>query len=58
MSRFDIFDDDDDENTSCPNGGDHDASQCFRYGYQNYIAELEALAPCGTSRQGLREWSR
>lgn len=42
---------------ACPDGGDHNADQCHRFGCSNYMQELEAHAPWGTSRQGLKAWS-
>lgn len=42
----------------CPDTNEHKASECAKHGCENFIRELEELAPWGTSRRGLREWAR
>lgn len=55
MSRMDLtekfFDDD-----LCPDTSDHKTWECTKYGCPNLVAELEDLAPWGTSRNGLKGW--
>lgn len=42
----------------CPDSGDHLTVVCHQHGCRNYIDELHDLAPWGTSRTGLKAWTR
>jgi hypothetical protein len=52
-----MTDDEDLDNDMCPDSNEHPTAHCYRYGCPEYVAELEALAPWGTSRQGLKGWT-
>lgn len=42
----------------CPDGDIHPADDCWRHMCPNYVSELEALAPWGTSGRGLKGWAK
>lgn len=51
------LDEDDQDDEMCPDGDpSHSADQCHIHQCPNVVAELEEIAPWGTSRQGLSGW--
>lgn len=41
----------------CPDGDTHSADQCHVHHCENYVREIEDLAPWGSSPSQMREWA-
>lgn len=41
----------------CEETNEHPAADCYRYGCENYVREIEDHAPWGSSPGQLREWA-
>lgn len=50
--------DEEEDDGLCPDGDLHPADDCWKHMCSNYVSELEAIAPWGTSGRGLKGWAK